>query len=141
MKNLFFLLGTILVLGFSSCTSQKAIDQNVNLLGQKTWVVNTIDGRSLDAKDYSMGLPYLNFLPEKKITGTTGCNELKSAYTYNKKEFDFQTVATTKKACQGNGEAMFLSALDRVKKAKIEKDKLVFLDSKKNEVMTFLPRR
>lgn len=141
MKNLFTLLGLALIIGLTSCTTQKVIDQNVSILGQKTWTLNTIDGRSIDAKDYREGSPYLNFLPEMKITGSTGCNELKSNYSYDKKGFDFLTTATTKKACDGNGESMFLSALDRVEKAKIENDKLVFLDDKKDEVMTFLPRR
>lgn len=141
MKNLFSLLGIALFLGLTSCTTQKVIDQNVNMLGQKTWTLNSLDGRSLDAKDYTSGLPYLNFLPENKITGSTGCNELKSEYTYNKKGFDFLTTATTKKACNGSGEALFLNALDKVEKAKIENDKLVFLDDDKNEVMTFVPKR
>lgn len=140
MKNVIAVIALIAALSFSSCNSQKAIDKTISLLSSKTWELNTIGGRSLDTKIFADGLPTLNFLQGNRITGNTGCNDLKSTFKLDKKSFSMTPAATTKKACQGDGEAQFLNALSKVKNIKVVADKLTLLDDKKNEVLSFLPR-
>ncbi len=140
MRNLIALFALIAALTFSSCNSQKAIDKTISLLSSKTWELNTLGGKSLDAKVFADGLPTLNFLQGNRITGNTGCNDLKSTFKLDKKNFSMTPAATTKKACQGGGEAMFLSALSKVKNMKVVGDKLSLLDDKKNELLSFMSK-
>lgn len=140
MKNVIALFALVTALTFSSCNSQKVIDKTISLLSSKTWELNTLGGKSLDAKVFADGLPTLNFLQGNRITGNTGCNDLKSTFKLEKKSFSMTPAATTKKACQGGGEALFLSALNKVKNIKVVGDKLTLLDEKKDEVMSFMSK-
>ena len=104
------------------------------------WEISTLKGSSPDANEFRTGLPFLLFDKKGKMTRSTGCNNMSGSYQLNKSEIAFNPGATTRMACQGNGESMFLEALKQVKNFKFDGDKLILL-SGTEEIMTLVPKK
>ena len=74
---------------------------------------------------------------EKKVSGTTGCNQLSGSYTVSASAFQFGTpMALTKMACPSYDETVFLNALTSINRFAINNDQLQFLQDSAL-IMTF----
>lgn len=85
--------------------------------------------------------PVLQFEANNKLAGTTGCNHLSGTYTLKQGNLAIGTgIATTKMACAGYEENIFLEALTRVTKSEIQNGSLNLYDGNKL-LMVFTKRQ
>lgn len=89
------------------------------------WQLRFIDGKKDSFAILFPGKnPFINFsLPEKRLNGNTGCNSFTGELETQANKISFlKPMAMTKMFCQGNGEAVFLDNLVRVRTYKIQND-------------------
>lgn len=64
------------------------------------WVLETINHNPVKATDFGKGLPQLEFnLTEKRIFGSTGCNNINTTIDVLGKKIHFGRIASTRMAC------------------------------------------
>ena len=73
--------------------------------------------------------PQLQFnAADHSVSGTTGCNRLRTTYSVEGQQLRFdEHIVTTKMACAGYEENTFLSALTKVNRYQMEKNQLQLL--------------
>lgn len=78
------------------------------------WVLESINQEKLDTKDFTRGLPMLEFtLADGKMMGHTGCNQLNGRVEVQGKSIKTGGMATTRMACPNNSfESKYLLALN-----------------------------
>lgn len=113
-----------------SCKSKKHISTtSANLASlDGTWVLSRIEGPKKDFNElYPNKLPLIHFDEVNlKISGNSGCNSFSGNYGNNKGVLDFtQPLMSTKMACKGGGEAVFLQTLNKINGYEIKKDTLI----------------
>ena len=123
----------------SACKTSSKLDAK-DQLTVSAWELNTLDGKAVDAKQFMTGLPYLAFDKDGRYTGSTGCNSISGSYEAENNNISLSPAATTRMACPGNGEMLFLEAVGKVKNLQITSGKLVLLNGA-TEIMTFVPRK
>jgi heat shock protein HslJ len=132
------LLALGLVSGFilSCSTSKNSTTQNLN--GNWELSVFPTTDKTFD-EVFSQGKPQLQFDHSKgTVSGTTGCNRLSGSYSAGANNFSFgSNMITTKMACPGYEESVFLNALYRVNRYKVNGNQLTFLHDS-TLVMTFV---
>lgn len=136
MKYFFlaFLAGTLLL---SCSTSRNSAEQLNNLNGNWTLTVFPNQGKSF-AELFSMKVPDLQLdVPNRKVSGSTGCNRASGGFTLDGEEFKFGNLATTKMGCPGYDEMIYLDALGRVNRFTLNGDQLSFYQDS-NLLMTFM---
>jgi len=126
MKNIFFLIVSGVI--FISCHTHK------NLAGNKvmeknnltelngTWLLQT-----LFATDNNWTkAPFIKIdLKDRTFTGNSSCNSMSGKFIISQSYFAFdKNIISTKMACTGNYENIFLSALLKINKYTINKDEL-----------------
>ena len=141
MKNIFVRIQVLLCLValVSACKTSSKLDAK-DQLTVSAWELNTLDGKAVDAKQFMTGLPYLAFDKDGRYTGSTGCNSISGSYEAENNNISLSPAATTRMACPGNGEMLFLEAVGKVKNLQITSGKLVLLNGA-TEIMTFVPRK
>jgi len=129
MKTSTFL---ILLILFMSCkTTQKARrDPDVSILNTR-WIVETINGETVDLPDSSQ-MPYIIFKTEepKQVSGGNGCNSFFGGYEISGDTLKFKDLTQTLRACSlpyGEVETKFMEMLFVVQTFRIEGEKLIFL--------------
>ena len=138
MRTIKSLAVACVILFLTSCDSIKGLNP-MSLLTGNTWELASLLGKNLDPSQFVKGLPSLNFEDAGKLAGFTGCNNFNGNFKLDGDKLNLDPGAMTRKACPGNGEADFLSALGKVKDLKIGKDKLTLLDGA-DELMTLIPK-
>ena len=138
-KLICFAIASLLLILSSSCGSTCKMASR-NTLTSHTWELSTIKGSALDTKEFVTGTPYLLFQGKSKLLGSTGCNYMVGSFKLKKACLQLDPGAITKMACQGKGEAIFLSAIKQVESMKIDSDKLILCGGNK-EIMVFLPKK
>jgi|AntRauMFilla1563_2_1112583.scaffolds.fasta_scaffold01649_5 heat shock protein HslJ len=138
MKKLNLLSIGLIFLLISSCGSLKAINP-LSFLTGNSWTLSTLMGNELDIEQFSGGIPTLDFLEGGRLAGFTGCNNLSGSFQLEGNGIKLDPGAVTRKACSGNGEQAFLSALGKVGNLKVGKDKLTFLNGSE-QLMSFVPK-
>jgi heat shock protein HslJ len=141
MKKLLFQasIAALLLVISASCGSNCKI-ANRNKLKSQPWELSTLYGKTPDLNEFRTGMPFLIFTDKDKLSGSTGCNNMSGYYKLKKACLELEPGATTRMACQGNGENLFLEAMSKVKMMKIDGNKLILLDGAQ-EVMTLLPKK
>jgi len=139
MKKLSGFLILTLFLCFSSCSSVGKMNPLSLLLGNN-WLLNSMIGKALDPAKFASGLPFLNFQEGGKLAGFAGCNNFNGNFNLEGTALKLDPGAMTRKACPGEGEKDFTSALSQVANFKVKKDKLTFLDGGAKELMSFIPQ-
>jgi heat shock protein HslJ len=140
MKKVCFIsLVTCLMFVTISCESTGKMSLQKQLLFH-VWDLNTLNGKVLDMNDFTTRLPFLVFDKNGMLSGSTGCNKISGNYELKKSELILTPGAMTRMACQGNGESLFLDALNRIRNCKIEGDKLTLLNGE-TEIMTMVIKR
>jgi heat shock protein HslJ len=120
-----------------SCTTTKnSTTQNLN--GNWELSVFPTTDKTFD-EVFSQGRPQLQFDHSKNtVSGTTGCNRLSGSYSASTDNFSFgSNMITTKMACPGYEESVFLNALNRINRYKINGNELSFLHDS-TLIMTFV---
>ena len=139
-KQLFQIsMAALLIVIFFSCGSTCKM-ANKNKLTAQPWELSTLNGSEPDINQFRTGKPFLLFAGKGKLSGSTGCNNMAGNYKLKKACLELDPGATTRMACQGNGEALFLEAVKQVKMMKFDGDNLILLDGTK-EIMTLIPKK
>ncbi len=82
-----------------------------------SWELNYISGRRIAFEGlYPDRKPFINFDPaQKRVSGNTSCNSFTGPYTVIGRSITFsESMAMTRMACPGEGEAAFLDMLKKV---------------------------
>ncbi|MCH6233924.1 META domain-containing protein [Cognataquiflexum rubidum] len=137
MKKLSGILILTFFLGFSSCSSVGNLNP-LSLLTGNNWVLNSMLGKALDPAKFAGGLPFLNFQEGGKLAGFAGCNNFNGSFNLEGTSLKLDPGAMTRKACEGDGEKDFTSALSQVANFKVNKNKLTLLDGAAKELMSFI---
>ncbi|WP_413997840.1 META domain-containing protein [Flavobacterium sp. W1B] len=124
MKKVFLSL-TILCLAFMSCNSTKSTVKNVASL-EGTWELNYITGPRIAFEGlYPDKKPSIVFdLKENRVSGNNSCNNFMGPLNVkdNKINFKDAKMGMTMMACQGSGDSVFMSTLDKVQTYSISED-------------------
>jgi heat shock protein HslJ len=139
MKKLSVILILTIFLGLSSCSSVGNLNP-LSLLTGNNWVLNSMLGKALDPAKFAGGLPFLNFQEGGKLAGFAGCNNFNGSFNLEGTSLKLDPGAMTRKACPGNGEKDFTSALSQVANFKVNKNKFTLLDGAAKELMSFIPQ-
>jgi heat shock protein HslJ len=87
------------------------------------WQLHAINGSEImpQEEENAQEIPSLHFdVAENKVSGSTGCNRLNGSFTLKDNRLLFsKEMATTRRACQGDMESRFLSALQKVARYEI----------------------
>jgi heat shock protein HslJ len=101
------------------------------------WQLQTLNGSELNHQQPAQDTPSLQFdVANKKVYGSTGCNRLNGTVVVKKDRLLFSKMATTKRACPGNMESRFLSALQKVQRYAIANAELLMM-SETDTLMVF----
>ncbi|MGQ5523315.1 META domain-containing protein [Chitinimonas sp. PSY-7] len=103
------------------------------------WKLVEMNGKPLPTAK-SRNEPFLQFNSEgRRLAGSTGCNRLIGGYTLVGGGIHFTSLATTRMACTEGGdlEQPFLDTLGKVKRWRLQANKLSLFDSKKQLLMAF----
>jgi heat shock protein HslJ len=118
-----------------SCSSNEVEKIDVMRL-HDIWALESIEGEKVIIDETVRNLPVLEiYIEDERVHGNTGCNTLNGSVDIDEDKISFSKMITTEMACPGNLEQKFLSALQKVKKYKIEKLRL-FLYDDNNELLT-----
>ncbi len=81
-----------------------------------SWQLNYISGPRIAFDGlYPDNKPTISFdIAGARVSGNTGCNTFSGPVRVSEKSIGFGELATTRMACKGNGEAVFLAALRKV---------------------------
>jgi heat shock protein HslJ len=128
-----------LVMLMSACKSSSKLDAK-DQLTVSAWELNTLQGKTVDGREFMNGMPFLVFSKDGRLSGSTGCNSMSGTYELKNNNISLNPGAMTRMACPGNGEMLFLEAMRKVKNLEIAGGKLVLQDGT-TEIMTLVPRK
>jgi len=132
-------IAALVLMIVSSCGTTCKMSMKKHL-ASNPWEMSTLKGSAPDANEFQTGIPFLLFDKKGKMTGSTGCNNMAGSYQLSKSGIVLDPGATTRMACQGKGETLFLEALKQVKNFKFDGEKLVLLNGA-DEIMTLVPKK
>jgi len=100
----------------------------MNILNAK-WALQSLAGQSNLGEIFDNKLPFLQFDTQaKKVSGNNGCNNISGPLNIEQgNKISFAQLAGTKMACPGNGEGMFMEALNKVTNFKVDKGILTLM--------------
>ncbi|MGB8192099.1 MAG: META domain-containing protein, partial [Chitinophagaceae bacterium] len=109
-----FILACTAAFVLLSCSSSKnSAEQLSNLNGNWTLTVFPSQPKAF-AEFFNMKTPDLQLdVPNRKVSGSTGCNRIMGGFDLNGEEFRFGNLATTKMGCPGYDENIYMDALNR----------------------------
>lgn len=143
MKSIIFRLTLVLslVIGITSCTtmnnSTSANSEENSILGKWELVqINQMEAATI-AEAYPMGAPVLNFISNKMLSASDGCNSLNGGVTVSDGEVTFGDMMSTMKACANVEDNNFSSKLKGKLKYTINDDKLLLIQGD-IVIMTFV---
>src|SRR6478735_8783109 len=85
------------------------------------WILVELDGRKVMDTELQNEQPRIEFNSmEKRVAGTTGCNQFSAGCTITGSTIQIGVVAATRMACPGDLEDRFLKALGAIKEFNIE---------------------
>lgn len=122
------LLVSFLCISVVSChiARKTGSSTQMNLSPIGNWQLQFISGpkKSFDEL-FPRGLPEI-FLDTDahSVSGNTGCNRMNGIYQWEHQKISFSQLVTTKMACKGGGEAVFLETLQRINQFDIQQDTL-----------------
>lgn len=120
----------VLCLYLLSCSTNKAALNSSAEGLQGRWELTLFaPGDKEFAELFGQRRPELEFnTTEKRVSGTTGCNQLSGNYTVSGSTFQFgSNMILTKMACPAYDETKFLNAMSAVNRFILNSDQLQFL--------------
>ncbi|WP_296703542.1 META domain-containing protein [Algoriphagus sp.] len=130
---------SIILLAFLLVECKPVQKTAMGLLENKTWELNSMNDISSLQESFPSGVPTLEFSEAGKLTGFSGCNDFSGIYSLEGKKLKLDPGAMTRKACPGNGESSFITALGKVVKFK-SSDTEIKLLGESGELMSFTPK-
>lgn len=123
MKGIYGLLCLVLL---SCATTKNSVDKS--LTGDWELVLFPNADKSF-AELFGERKPELTFSDTTNaVSGTTGCNRLRTAYATKGNKFSFdKNIITTRMACPGYDETAFLNALTKVNRYQLQSGQLQLL--------------
>lgn len=116
MKKMFLTLIAFSAILVSCNTTQKMAKSENSLEG--FWQLNYITGPKISFDGlYAETVPSVTFdLKENRFSGTNSCNRFSGSFTLDKNKISFKNdkTAMTMMACQGNGDQVFMSTLQKI---------------------------
>ena len=137
MKTFGLALGCLLLL--NSCSSSKlSLTDALSLLSGK-WSLQSLAGQSSLSDLFANQLPALQFDTQAmRVSGNNGCNNLSGPLRLEAgNKISFGQLASTRKACPGQGESVFTNALNKVTNFTVDKGIMKLLAGEE-EVMRFV---
>ena len=122
---------------FLSCSSSRKTSAKLDGLNGY-WVMTLFPAATKAmAEVFTMKTPDMQLdVPNRKISGTSGCNRITGPFTVNGEEFKFGNLAMTKMGCPGYDENIFMDAMGKVNRYRLNNDQLsLYQDS--TLLMTF----
>ena len=124
MKQIFVLLVTFCLI-LASCNAAKKSAKSANSI-EGSWELNYITGPRIAFKGlYPETVPFIAFdLNENRFSGSNSCNRFTGIFTTNKNNINFKDdkTAMTMMACQGEGDQVFMSTLQKIDSYTISED-------------------
>jgi len=109
-----------------------------------SWELQKIMGTGIAFDSlYPYRKPTMNFdVTNKRVSGNTSCNSFNGALNVDSSAINFNSpMAMTRMFCSGNGENMFLSALQKVNMWSIGKDASLNLMANDTLLMSFVKKQ
>jgi len=107
-------LTAIMILGsvfaMSGCetvpsTSSVKTENNLQLLQNRTWIVNQIGNTEITTAPTARNVPSLQFdASTQRVSGSDSCNRIMGSYTAAKDTLTLSQMATTRMACMNNDQ-------------------------------------
>lgn len=122
-----------------SCASTKN-EKSADLDG--SWELSAFPGATKTFDEmFSQRKPQLQFNSAKAtVAGTTGCNRLAGTYSASADNFSFgSNIVTTKMACSGYDENVFLQALNKINHFELKGDQLQLMHD--NELIMLFTKK
>ncbi|HYE55726.1 MAG TPA: META domain-containing protein [Chitinophagaceae bacterium] len=135
-----FILASLVVGLLGSCTgSRNSTAQLQNLNGN--WELTVFPhGSKPFAELFTMKKPELEFnSTTMRVSGNTGCNRTMGEFSVNGDELRLTNMASTKMGCPGYDESIFMNALNRVNRFRLNGDQLSLLQDS-TLLMTFVKK-
>lgn len=134
---------TLIIGGITSCSTANTQSGNTertqknSLLGK--WELNDITDikASSLSEAYTEGVPTINFISNKMVSVSDGCNLLNGGITISGSDITFGNLISTMKACNNVEDQNFSSKLQGTVQYKLSGDKLELLKGDKT-VLTFV---
>ena len=109
----------------SSCNSTQKVSKSENAL-EGSWQLNYITGPRIAFKGlYPDAIPFVNFdITGKRFSGSNSCNRFSGSLNIDNNKINFKDdkTAMTMMACQGEGEQVFMSTLEKIDSYSISED-------------------
>jgi heat shock protein HslJ len=110
---------------------------NQQTLLNDIWVLETLRKKELSSENFNQERPRLEFHNiDNKVLGFSGCNQLTGAFTIEGNQISIGQFVSTRKACVGINEALFVEAINEVTTYKII-DLNLYLFSGSSEIARF----
>lgn len=125
--NIYLVLATICIVLMNTCSSKQQVVYDQALTG--SWELEYITGPRITFDGlYPNRRPEVHFnAMEKRVSGNTGCNTFNGGYTAEGDSLSFaKNMIMTRMFCEGNGEQVFISTLEKVTSYSLSDDKLGF---------------
>jgi heat shock protein HslJ len=138
MKKLTATSFSLLLFLFCSCKSSEKMPI-LSELSKTSWSIASLMGQDASQTMFPQGLPSISFLDAGKLAGYTGCNNFSGNFSLEGESITLNPGAITRKACEGNGERDFITALESVNILKAGKNQLTLLDGT-TQIMKLIPK-
>ena len=134
MKNIiFFLIVFFSTLTFSCSAGNDSTDVRIHDI----WALESIQGVKYSRAEGQELHPTIEIYPEEeRFSGNTGCNNMNGSMNVEGDKISFSDITQTKMFCVDVDETIFLTALSKANKYKIEKMRLYLFEDDK-EVLVF----
>ena len=120
MSKIVFII-VFICMSLTSCSTSKTAVKEVSIEG--TWELNYITGPKIAFNGLFPGKkPTINFnLKDNKITGNNSCNQYFGALILDGAKINFKDakIGMTMMACEGDGDSVYMEALNKVESYKI----------------------
>jgi heat shock protein HslJ len=135
----YFLIACFTAAMLASCSSSRNAAQLSELAGD--WQLTVFPNATKPfAEFFTMKMPELQLSStDRRVAGNTGCNRITGSFAINGEEFRFNNFATTKMGCPGYDENIYLDALNRVNRFRLNADQLSLLQDS-TLLMTFVKK-
>jgi heat shock protein HslJ len=119
----YFLVACCMAAMLTSCSSSRNTAQLSELDGN--WQLTVFPNATKPfAEFFSMKMPEMQLTSDRRVSGSTGCNRITGGFSIDGEAFKFNNLATTKMGCPGYDENVYMDALNRVNRFRLNADQL-----------------
>lgn len=137
-KNLALISLLYILMTLSACKTSALDNKNISLENQE-WTLIEINGVSTKNELSPEAKPYINFSPDKKVSGYSGCNLFNGNYEINaENKILIKNIMSTRRACLGTDiEGRLFNAIKTTTSFIIDKKELILKDKNESCIAKF----